>query len=144
MRTLAKAVIGATPRQVSGRFCWWRDGDPSTKPGAVHYAAWADPDRITGLRERITDAETKRSTAQQRITDLETDPAITTQPDPPGWLATHHTTWRIDRDTEDEHRHQAALAAEHAAAERATHDRTYHHRPSPSQHIDRHGPSIGR
>jgi hypothetical protein len=104
MRTLAKAVIGATPRQVSGRFCWWPDGDPSTKPGAVH-------------------------------TDLETDPAITTQPDPPGWLATHHTTWRIDRDTEDEQRHQAALAAEHAAAERATHDRTYHHRRSPSQHM---------
>jgi thymidine kinase len=111
---------------------------------ANDYADWADPDRITRLRQRITDAETRLTTAQQRITDLETDAAITTQPDPPGWLATHHTTWRIDRDTEDEQRHQAALAAEHAAAERATHDRTYHHSPSPSQHIDRHGPSIGR
>lgn len=55
-------------------------------------------DSITPLRERVSSAETKLATAQERITHLSGDPAITTRPEATGWLASQHTTWSGERD----------------------------------------------
>lgn len=94
------------------------------------------------LTEQTTHARERLATARQRIQQLITDPAITSQPDPESFLAAAHTRWVGERLTTE-------LAAYHRAQQRAattTHltDPTRHHGPSTGPDHDRDGPSFGR
>ena len=104
-------------------------------------------EELPRLTEQTTQAREQLATAGQRIEQLTTDPAITSQPDPESFLAIARTRWTGEQ-------LKAELAAQqraqqHAAAQPAHRtDPTRHHGPStgPSYGHDpgRGGPSFGR
>ena len=103
-------------------------------------------EELPRLTDQTTQARERVAAAGQRIEQLTTDPAITSQPDPETYLAAARTRWVSEQ-------LKAELAAQQRAQQRAattpTHltDPTRHHGPTgPSYGRDpgRGGPSLGR
>lgn len=104
-------------------------------------------DELPHLSEQTTHARGRLDAAEQRIEQLTTDPAITSQPDPESFLAIARTHWVGEQ-------LKAELAAQQRAAAEPAHltDPTRHYGPStgpstgPNYGRDsgRDGPSFGR
>ncbi|MDP9092686.1 MAG: hypothetical protein M3N95_07030, partial [Actinomycetota bacterium] len=100
-------------------------------------------EELPRLTEQTTQARERLDTAEQRIEQLTTDPAITSQPNPESFLANARTHWVGEQ-------LKAELAAQQRATAASAHltDPTRHYGPStgPSYRHDhgRDGPSFGR
>jgi hypothetical protein len=99
------------------------------------------PDRVATLRDLVTDAEHRHTTAENRLTALAAEPALADHPDPQRLLAPVVEAWRTER--------HLRRIAEHARRLSASTDRSIG-RPEPGheleygidQHIE-HRPTIG-
>jgi len=98
-----------------------------------------DLDRLEG-QTRATRARLEGAT--ERVAACAADPAITSKPDPEGFLARTHAAWARDDQTAQQAARKAAAAAEAQQAARH-HSPSYDHGPS-DQTGRRHGPSLGR
>lgn len=106
-----------------------------------------DDDELPRLVEQTTQAREQLATAEQRIEQLTTDPATTSQPDPESFLAIARTRWVGEQ-------LKAELAAQQRAQQRAAAEPA--HRTNPTRHYGpgsgpsygpgpgRGGPSFGR
>jgi class 3 adenylate cyclase len=98
-------------------------------------------DELPDLADRARQAQQRADAADARVDRLIGDPALASQPDPSGFLASAHNRWAVARD--------AALTA---AAQRArladatrivTPDRFHRDQFDPPATVE-HGPSMGR
>jgi exodeoxyribonuclease V alpha subunit len=82
-------------------------------PGGHREDHLATPASIERLRELLDTSERQLASADQRLTALRADPAVTSRPDSATWLATQHASWRADRtrrEADDRARHAAQNA----------------------------------
>ena len=98
-----------------------------------------DLDRLEGQTRA---ARARLEGATERVAACAADPAITSKPDPEGFLARTHAAWARDDQTAQQAARKAAAAAEAQQAARH-HSPSYDHGPS-HQTGRRHGPSLGR
>jgi hypothetical protein len=144
-------VTDALPHQVElVRVAAAADQTAAQAQSAYFTAAAADRHRATILRsasgwrgvaeelprltEQTAQARKQLATAGQRIEQLTTDPAITSQPDPESFLAVAHTRWVGQR-------LEAELAAQQRAQQRAAAEPV--HRTDPARHYGPSGPGTG-
>ncbi len=95
----------------------------------------ADPDSIDRVRRELRRGEQRLTDIQQKLDALGAEPAVTSQPDPTGWLSTQHDHWRDEQHT---HRRVAAAteqdgqrAGQHRLAREHALRRTPPHQPGP-------------
>ncbi len=98
-----------------------------------------DLDRLEGQTQA---AQARLEGASERVAACAADLAITSKPDPEGFLARTHAAWARDDQTAQQAARRAAAAAEAQQAARR-HSPSYDHGPS-HQTGRRHGPSLGR
>lgn len=105
------------------------------RPGDQHAIA----DTIATLRQKIERCEQQLTDADHRLESLTREPALTSRPDPTGWLTTQHHSWQADRD-----KALATQRAERAAEQAKRQARVERHRTMSTPYLsgpERSGPA---